>query len=211
MAFIPLNKFVDQKICADFSSIYGIDEVGRGPWAGPVVACAVSFREKGRIHGIDDSKKLTAAQRESLYEKLIVISHYGVGVVDNELVDKLGLREATNLAFIRALEDLKSKAAPAPKFLLVDGRDRLKLPYPFKTIIKGDSKVKIIAAASIIAKVVRDRLMCDLARDYPEYGFEIHKGYGTGLHQKNIEKHGLCNIHRKSFKPIADLFQTSIF
>ena len=211
MAFLPLNKFVDPKIFQDFSTIYGIDEVGRGPWAGPVVACALAFKEQGNIHGVDDSKKLTAAQRERLYEKLIAICHFGVGVVENELIDKLGLREATNLAFIRALEDLGGKQAPTPQYLLVDGRDRLKLPFPFRTIIKGDSKVKIIAAASIIAKVVRDRLMCGFAKEYPEYGFEIHKGYGTELHQKNIKKHGLCNLHRKSFKPIADLFQTSMF
>lgn len=207
MAFLPLSKFVD----SNYSLIYGVDEAGRGPWAGPVVGCVLHFPKEYNLRGIDDSKKLTAEKREELFEKLIQKCHFGIGIAGNAEIDSLGLLKATNLAFTRALENLTEKGAPAPDFLLVDGRDRWKFPCPFKTIIRGDSRVKCIAAASIVAKVVRDRLMDDFAEMYPQYGFEAHKGYGTSMHQKAIRDYGLCAIHRKSFKPIADLFQTSLF
>lgn len=208
MPFLPASKFVP----SGCSNVFGIDEVGRGPWAGPVVGCVLAFKPGVNLYGIDDSKKLSAEERENLFEKITKNTWFGIGIVDNHEIDKLGLRKATNESFIRAIKDLGAKhGAPEPDFLLVDGRDRLQLPYKFKTIIKGDAKVKIIAAASIVAKVTRDRLMTDMADKYPEYGFESHKGYGTEHHQKAIRQFGLCEIHRKSFKPIADLFQSTLF
>ncbi len=207
MRFDSIDKYADTD---SFKAIYGLDEAGRGPWAGPVVACALMFKSPGGVHGCNDSKALTGDERERLFLKLQDSAYYGIGMATHDDIDRMGLRKATNLAFSRALEELKTKGAPEPDFLLIDGRDRWQFPYPFKTIIKGDSKVRIISAASIMAKVSRDRLMCEYAVKYPDYGFEEHKGYGTDMHQKAIAKNGLCEIHRKSYKPVAALFKAEL-
>lgn len=205
MAFFCLKKTakVDDSV-----AICGMDEVGRGPWAGPVVACALMFKRKFIIRGLKDSKGLSAEKREAFYEKLKEVTWFGVGMAEHHEIDTLGLTKATNKAFERALEALiKQKNGEKPDLLVIDGRDKFKLPIPYKSFIKGDEKLKIIACASIIAKVERDRLMQKYAQKYPEYGFESHMGYGTKRHQRALEEHGVCSIHRKSYAPIAAIAQ----
>lgn len=199
MGFLSLQKFVNKK----HQQICGLDEVGRGSWAGPLVSCALIFKKHIAIKGCADSKKLTALKRQKIFKILQNISFYGVGIVKPKEVDKLGIITATNLSFTRALKNLLEKEKNIkPDFLLIDGKDKLILPYRHKTIIKGDEKLKIIACASIIAKVIRDHMMQDYAQKYPHYGFERHKGYGTPFHLQALEKYGICALHRKSFKPI---------
>lgn len=238
------------KTCGDGKIVCGLDEVGRGPWAGPLVACALVLKKDVAVRGARDSKQLNARQREKIFKKLQQVALYGVGVVSVEEIDKMGLIAANNLAFNRALKELKnaprgcadnfnvgnsrdgvgekqmtrssrpvsslvkSGTTPGtgvvPDFLLVDGRDRLSLPYPHKTIIRGDSKIKIIACASIIAKVVRDRMMVELAQKYPDYGFDEHKGYGTERHQNALRKFGACAIHRRSFLPVRKILEPQL-
>jgi len=149
---------------------------------------------------------MTALAREKIAAILRKKAVFGVGVVEVAEIDDLGIIKANNLAFDRALADMASKGpGTEPDFLVVDGRDRLKLPFPHQTIIKGDEKIKVIACASIVAKVHRDRMMVRLSKRYPGYGFHLHKGYGTAAHQAALKKKGPCNIHRKSFAPIAKL------
>lgn len=191
--------------------IAGLDEAGRGPWAGPIVACA--YIETTHVIGvkITDSKKLNEAQREEAYAELINNGHFGVGMAEVGEIDKLGLSKANRLAFRRALEGLKIK----PDLILIDGRDKIDrattLGIPFKTIIRGDSSIRAISCASIVAKVTRDKLMDKLAKKYPEYRFEEHKGYGTALHKKLLKQFGASEIHRQSFKPVNNLRQTALF
>ena len=194
-----------------YKFIAGIDEVGRGPLAGPVVACAVVIKlkvksEKLKVFGgIRDSKQLSERQREKFYEILTNDSHvhYGIGIVSEKIIDKINILQATFLAMKKAVENLKVK----PDFLLIDGKWTLE-DYPISqtAIIKGDKKVFSIAAASIIAKVTRDRMLVKLRQKYPQYGFEKHKGYGTKLHLEMLKKYGPCKIHRKSFKPVKNNF-----
>ncbi len=184
--------------------VAGVDEAGRGPWAGPVVAaCVILNTDIENLDEINDSKQLSEKKREKLYEIIKSNSTYGIGVVSNKEIDKLGIVKATELAIKRAIEHIKTK----PSFLLIDGRDNFTLPIKYKTIIKGDSKIKSIAAASILAKVWRDRYMKLVADIYPEYGFEKHKGYGTEKHIENLKKYGVCDLHRLSYKPVAKIAQ----
>jgi ribonuclease HII len=237
MPLQPFSKFLPQGFKADFTEVCGIDEVGRGCWAGPLVACALMFNEDIKIKDLKDSKQLTKEKREEVFEMLSQAKKeqkvfFGVGISEVHEVDDLGVIKANNLAFVRALKEMvkagaaqnsglkKFKASEnikksqrkfsAPKFLLVDGRDKLLLPYPFATVIKGDEKIKMIACASIIAKVTRDRMMCELAKKYPEYGFELHKGYGTERHQQAINEHGITAIHRRHYKPVYMTFQATL-
>ncbi|WP_084042306.1 ribonuclease HII [Hippea sp. KM1] len=182
----------------------GVDEAGRGPWAGPVVAaCVILKKDIPHLDDIDDSKKLSAKKREELYKIIKENSIYGIGVASNKEIDRLGIVKAVELAIKRAIEVMDEK----PSFLLIDGKDRFDLPIKYKTIVDGDEKVKSIAAASILAKVWRDRYM-ELAADiYPRYGFEKHKGYGTKAHSVALEKYGPCPIHRFSFKPIQRILK----
>lgn len=207
MAFISLKKLIPDG--TDERMVCGLDEVGRGPWAGPIVACALMFTTTLKLPKLKDSKGLTKEHREEFYELLTQKAAYGVGMARADEIDGLGLIKANNVAFQRALDELAQKGH-TPSFILVDGRDRLKLPQPWKTLIKGDEKVKLIACASIVAKVVRDKLMDELAVKYPKYGFESHKGYGTKEHQEALRTHGACEIHRKSFAPIHQLLQLTI-
>jgi ribonuclease HII len=182
--------------------IAGLDEAGRGPLAGPVVAAAVVLPEGLLSPGVTDSKQLSAGQREQLYAQIIGTAiAYGIGIVDERTIDEVNIREASILAMERALEGI----TPAPDHLLIDGNFTLpRIPIPQRPIIKGDCLSQSIAAASILAKVTRDRLMCELHEHYPQYNFQKHKGYGTREHIELIRLHGPCAAHRKSFKPVAE-------
>lgn len=194
--------------------IAGIDEVGRGPLAGPVVAAAVvvkntprdnlSFLQAdGKELVIKDSKKLSAKQREKIFRMLSKSPSvdYGIGIVSEKIIDQINILRASWLAMKKAVEYLKTP----PEFILIDGQYTLEdLLINQKAIINGDTKVFSIAAASIIAKVTRDRLMIKYHECYPNYGFDAHKGYGTKLHTDALKKYGPCEIHRKSFRPVKN-------
>jgi ribonuclease HII len=176
--------------------IAGVDEVGRGPLAGPVVAAAVIFPKDVWIPGIDDSKKLSPSAREELFLDIRECAvSVGVGVVDQAVIDIINIREASLMAMKSALSQLN----PHPDYVLVDGNYFHGDSVPHKTIIHGDSKAFCIAAASIIAKVVRDRMMNGYHLRYPAYGFDRHKGYATRQHIEAIKKFGSCALHRRSF------------
>ncbi len=180
----------------------GVDEAGRGPWAGPVVAaCVILKKDISVLNQIKDSKQLTPKKREELYEVIKSNSIYGIGVASNKEIDKYGIVKATELAVKRAIDHMPEK----PTFLLIDGRDKFDLPIEYNSIINGDQKVKSISAASILAKVWRDRYMKLVADIYPEYGFGKHKGYGTREHLKSLKEFGPCEIHRFSFKPVKEI------
>ncbi len=177
--------------------IAGIDEAGRGPLAGPVVVAAVIMPENSMIEGINDSKKITEKKREILYEEIIdeAIS-WSVGIIDEKVIDDINILNATKKGLTCALENLKVK----PDIIFVDALNNIDtLNIPYKSIIKGDSKSYSIAAASIIAKVTRDRLMYQWDDIYPQYGFSSHKGYGTAKHILSLKQNGPCTIHRKTF------------
>jgi len=178
--------------------IAGVDEAGRGPLAGPVVAAAVIFPKEFVIDSVDDSKRLSSKKREELF---FMISQQamsvGVGIIDHNVIDRINILQATHLAMQKALESLTIK----PDYVLVDGNSFKHDTLRFQNIINGDAKSFTIAAASIIAKVIRDRLMCELDSRFPQYGFARHKGYGTHQHIEAIRNYGLCEIHRKSFHP----------
>ena len=180
--------------------VCGIDEAGRGPWAGPVVAAAVVLDPAWIPGGLDDSKKLTEAQREALYAPIIASAKVGVGIADVDRIDRDNILQATLWAMAQALEQIDGVA-----LALVDGNRAPKLPCPVQTIVEGDAKSLSIAAASIIAKVTRDRIMVEHDSTYPLYGFARHKGYGTPLHQDALRRHGPTPLHRRSFAPIAAL------
>ncbi len=181
-----------------YNSIAGVDEAGRGPLAGPVVAGAVilkGFKFKARI---DDSKKLSARQREEAYLEIVKKSFIGVGIVDEKTIDRINIYQATKRAMCLAI----SKLEIPPDYVIVDGNMKINTKCPLKCIVGGDSKSLSIAAASIIAKVTRDRIMLDLDKTYPQYGFARHKGYGTKSHIEALNNHGPSPIHRKSFRPV---------
>lgn len=184
--------------------ISGIDEAGRGPLAGPVVAAAVILPRDFSLEGLNDSKKLTARRREILFEELtnredILI---GVGQVEAARIDELNILKATHLAMKLAVEALEV----TPDICLIDGLPVRGFPFPQEAIVKGDSKSLSISAASIIAKVTRDRLMMEYAREFPQYGFDRHSGYGTKAHMEALNAYGPCRIHRRSFAPVAQTF-----
>ncbi len=184
-----------------FKLIAGVDEVGRGAWAGPIVSAAVVLNPKIKISGIKDSKLLRRLEREMLFEKITDSAlAWSIAAISNKIIDRLGITEANRLVMIKALEKLK----PQPDYLLIDA---LMLDYhdlPSLAIIDGDCRITSIAAASIIAKVSRDQLMDQLDENFPQYGFKQHKGYGTNHHFQMINQHGICNLHRQSFRPIKD-------
>ena len=173
-----------------------MDEAGRGPLAGPVCAAAVILPDHLELPGLTDSKKLTDKKRRELYpiikEQAIA---YGIGFADQQEIDQINILQATFLAMGRALEQLSIK----PELALIDGNREKNFGIPVKTIVKGDSLSANIAAASVLAKVTRDDLMAEMACLYPEYGFEIHKGYGTKVHYAALREHGPCPIHRMTF------------
>ena len=178
----------------------GVDEAGRGPLAGPVVAAAVILDPQNPIAGLNDSKKLTAKQRERLVPKIKANAlAYAVSKASVEEIDEINILQASLLAMQRAVEQLLIR----PDEVRVDGPHCPRLSMPVSGIIKGDQKDAAIAAASILAKVERDRIMVDYHQQYPEYGFASHKGYPTALHRSALESHGITAIHRKSYAPVA--------
>ena len=184
--------------------VCGVDEAGRGPWAGPVSAGAVILDPNRLPEGLDDSKKLTAKARAALEldikDKALA---WGVGLASVEEIENLNILQATGLAMRRAVEAL----AITPAFALVDGNYRFKLPCEIKTVVKGDAISSSIAAASILAKVARDRLMTEMDSVYPGYGFAAHKGYNAPIHQNALKTLGPCPAHRRSWSPIKALLE----
>jgi ribonuclease HII len=179
--------------------IAGVDEAGRGPWAGPVVAAAVILNRAFCPEGLDDSKKLSKQKREKLFNEIINVADFGIGIVGESVIDQINILEATKLAMKDAVMDLLRR----PQIVLVDGNQKFDVQHmEIIPIVKGDSKSLSIAAASIIAKVTRDRIMEDLSNEFPEYSWEENAGYGTAKHIAAIERHGICKYHRKSFAPI---------
>jgi ribonuclease HII len=184
--------------------VCGVDEAGRGPWAGPVSAGAVILNLDDLPAGIDDSKALTHARREALEVEIKARAlAWGVGFASVEEVDRLNILHATGLAMCRAVEAL----AIPPAAALVDGNYRFKLPCPIRTVVKGDSLSLSIAAASILAKTARDRLMVELDSEYPGYGFAGHKGYNAPIHAAALKAIGPCPAHRRSWAPIRALLE----
>ncbi len=179
--------------------VCGVDEAGRGPWAGPVCAGAVILKDPCGIRGLDDSKALSALQRETLEVKIKNrAAAWGVGFASVEEIETLNILQATGLAMCRAIGALQTPAA----FALVDGAYAFKLPCPIKTVVRGDAISASIAAASILAKTARDRLMAELDVAYPGYGFARHKGYGAPVHARALMALGPCEIHRMSWAPV---------
>ncbi|MGY3778138.1 ribonuclease HII [Isobaculum melis] len=180
--------------------IAGIDEVGRGPLAGPVVAAAVILPKDFHVLEINDSKQLSEKKRQMLFEKIkeAAIS-IGVGIIDEQTIDQVNIYQASKLAMVQAVEQLN----PQPEYLLIDAMT-LPLPMPQENLIKGDARSISIAAASIVAKVIRDEMMKDYGQTYPGYDFENNAGYGTKKHLEGLGKHGITPIHRKTFAPIKD-------
>ena len=180
--------------------IAGVDEVGRGPLAGPVVAAAVIFPVGFWLEAIDDSKKLTARQREELFPVIQANAmSIGVSVVGHEQIDRMNIYHAS----IIAMQEAVAQLSPLPELILADGNSFHHAQIPFTNVVKGDARSMTIGAASIIAKVHRDRIMADLDARYPAYGFARHKGYATRQHLEAIARHGFCEIHRRSFHPKA--------
>ena len=179
--------------------IAGVDEAGRGPLAGPVVAGAVILKEHSFKERVDDSKKLSPKKREKAYLEIIEKCIVGVGIVSEKIIDEINIYRATIKAMEDAIEDLELK----PDYVMVDGRMRLSTRCPIKRIVGGDALSLSIAAASIVAKVTRDKLMMEYDRTYPQYGFARHKGYGTRSHMEALKRYGPSPIHRFSFRPVA--------
>ncbi len=179
-----------------YNVICGVDEAGRGPLAGPVFAAAVILPEGHIIEGVNDSKKLSEKKRDLLFDKIIdECVCYSIGTASEREIDEINILQATFLAMKRAFDGLEIK----PDLALVDGNQIPPVNADVLTIVKGDGKSASIAAASIIAKVSRDRYMIEFAKQYPQYEFERHKGYGTKLHYEKIAEHGICEAHRKTF------------
>ena len=180
-----------------FKLVAGLDEAGRGPLAGPVVAAAVVLPPRVRLPGVYDSKRLSAKQREKSFSLLQKrASAIGVGIVEAEEIDRLNIHRAS----LRAMEKAVAALPCFPDFLLIDGLFTLDLSLPQKAIVKGDQKCLSVAAASIVAKVIRDRIMIAYHQAYPEYNFARHKGYGTKEHLQAIAKYGRCPLHRRTFR-----------
>jgi ribonuclease HII len=202
---LPDFEFEKKYHAQGFNRIVGIDEAGRGPWAGPVVAAAVMLYPQNTngalLAELDDSKKLSAPKRDALYEALQQSADVGVGTASVEEIDTINILQATFLAMTRAVESLPN----APDFALVDGNKLPPLSCPAEAIVKGDSRSLSIAAASIIAKVTRDRIMTELGEIHPGYAWEKNKGYGTKAHQAGLEQRGVTEHHRKSYRPIINI------
>ena len=188
---------IEDKLYSEgYNFVCGVDEAGRGPLCGPVVAAAVILPKDEYIEGVNDSKKLTEKKREKLYDdimkKAVAVS---IGISDVDVIEKVNILNATKLAMKQAIEKLSIK----PEYVLIDGNQMIDINIKAETVVSGDAKSLSIAAASIIAKVTRDRMLIEFDKKYPEYGFAKHKGYGTKSHIEAIQKYGLTDIHRSSF------------
>ena len=203
---MDLYKYENELRSQNYKYIVGTDEAGRGTMAGPVVVAAVILPFDVKIEGINDSKQLTAKQRDKLYEKIIETAiEYSIEFIDVEDVDKLNVYEASRIGMINCIKKLKTPV----DYVLTDAM-KLELDIPCLSLIKGDAKSASIAAASILAKVSRDRYMIEISKKYPQYGFEKHKGYVTKYHLEMLEKYGPCEIHRKSFDPVKKVIQKQL-
>lgn len=202
----PTQEFERVARLCGYRRVAGIDEAGRGPLAGPVVAAAVILPSRCRLLGINDSKQLPAKDRELVYTA--ILEHavgVGIGSADVAEIDRLNILEATRLAMRRAIDQL----LPPPDYVLIDAVVLPGVNVPTRPIIKGDSLSVSIAAASIIAKVTRDRLMARYHEIFPEYGFLSHKGYGTAEHLERLARHGPCSIHRRTFAPVQEVMSVA--
>jgi ribonuclease HII len=198
----PTQEFEWAARLCGYRRIAGIDEAGRGPLAGPVVAAAVVLPTRCRLSGVDDSKQLSEGERDRLYDAILNQAvGMGIGSADVDEIDRLNILEATRLAMRRAIDQL----APPPDYLLIDAVTLPGISISVRPIIKGDSLSLSIAAASIIAKVTRDRLMAKYHDMFPEYDFLSHKGYGTTGHLQRLARHGPCSIHRRTFTPVQEM------
>ena len=198
-----MMKFEEEAQTNGFQRVAGVDEAGRGPLAGPIVAAAVVLSHP--VPGLNDSKKLKATERTRLFSVLHAQGHaIGLAILPNEVIDRTGIQSANYAAMVQAC----AKLEPHPDFLLVDGFRIPACPFPHTSIVKGDARSLSIAAASIVAKVVRDRIMDQLDRQYPAYGFARHKGYATADHLAAIREYGPCPAHRLSFAPMSEPAQT---
>jgi len=179
-----------------YKLVCGVDEAGRGPLCGPVVAAAVILKPGQMIDGVNDSKKISEKKREKLYEDIMANAlAVGVGMSDVDVIEDVNILNATKLAMKQAISNLKIQ----PEYVLIDGNQMIDITMDAETVVSGDAKSESIAAASIIAKVTRDRMLLEWDKEYPEYGFAKHKGYGTKAHIEAIGKYGLTPLHRKSF------------
>lgn len=194
----PTFELEDAERQLGFWPIAGVDEAGRGPWAGPVVAAAVILDPDKIPANIDDSKVIDEEGRAYLYKRIRKVAQVGVGIAGVDRIDRDNILQATMWAMCEAVSQLGCE----PRLVLIDGNRCPNMTFQSRAIVKGDAKCLSIAAASIIAKVTRDRIMMNFARDYPGYGFDRHKGYGTPEHQTAIDKLGVCALHRRSFKPV---------
>lgn len=196
------NSFIEDKLRSRGKIPAGIDEAGRGPLAGPVVAAAVILPKNFELVGINDSKKLNNTKRLILYNKLIEeLDCYAIGIIEPQEIDKINILRASLKAMKIAVNNLEK----SPDYLLVDGNHRIPMPIPQEPIIKGDGKCTSIAAASIIAKVTRDRIMENYHNEYPQYNFTKHKGYPTKEHIEALKKFGACPIHRRSYRRVLNI------
>ncbi|MBZ0217381.1 MAG: ribonuclease HII, partial [Fimbriimonadaceae bacterium] len=195
---LPDFRFERHLMKIHHGPVAGIDEAGRGPWSGPVVAAAVILDPDNIPFGLNDSKKLTEKKRDELFEAIYASAKIGVGIADEKRIDRDNILQATLWAMAEAANTLSLSPAAA----LIDGNFRAPLGCPSETLIKGDARSLSIAAASIVAKVTRDRIMVDLAEKYPGYGWQRNKGYGTPEHIKGIEQLGVTPHHRRSFRPV---------
>ncbi len=197
----PNHFFEDAARSCGYHNIAGLDEAGRGPLAGPVVASAIILPRRFRLDGLDDSKVLTETQREYLYHELTRrVTSWAVGLATEKEIDQFNILQATRLAFARAISSLPHP----PDYLLIDAVTLPDIPIPQRSIIKGDLLSPSISAASILAKVTRDRLMTQYHQRFPDYQFDIHKGYPTPDHLRRLTLHGPCDAHRYSFRPVRD-------
>lgn len=197
----PADEFEQEARRCGYRRIAGIDEAGRGPLAGPVVAAAVILPVHARLAGVDDSKQLSEAERERLYPAILDQAvGVGIGLADAGEIDSLNILEATRLAMRRAIDNL----TPAPDYLLIDAVTLPAVRIPLRPIVKGDALSLSIAAASIIAKVTRDHLMSAYHATFPQYNFLSHKGYGTAEHLQMLAQFGPCSIHRRTFAPVRE-------
>lgn len=202
--FGPTYKYENKLYRLGYQNIAGLDEAGRGAWAGPVVAAAVILPTKMKIAGIRDSKLLSPRQREKLFvyinKQALAI---GLGIISEKVIDQQGIIPAARRAFLTAIDKLKEKV----DYLLIDGIRIFDHQLPNKFLVRGDRLVVSIAAASIVAKVARDNILRDYHQRYPQYGFDLHKGYGTRLHKERLDEYGVCEIHRRSFRPMVENFE----
>lgn len=207
LARLQAMSVYEQKLySAGFCRIAGIDEAGRGPLAGPVVAAACILPKYVIFERLNDSKMLSSEVREELFAKIVACAgvHFGLGIVDVEIIDQINILQATFLAMQQALAALSEPA----DYLLIDGSIAPNFKIPFQMIVKGDRYSISIAAASILAKVTRDRMMIEVDRKWPYYGFKKHKGYATQEHIDAIFRWGPCQLHRKTFEPIKSLLRS---